>query len=326
MVLPVGMPPRAATLPLLFVSGNWDDVRDLADYTRSHGSPLERQMAATILGQLHHHQGDLDAAWEMVREILPRGEASQPEDALFPYAMETLRTATWLSLNADDTERATRWLATHDAWLNWSSAIRGKAESATLHSQILHAAGQIDQAAESARRAVELASEPRQPLALVEAQLALGRIALAQGETADAEQILCCAYDLARDCEIPHEIAMCELALVDLAQYQTRTPIDATELLDLAEQRAVSLRAVPILAMIEQRRSTLRPHSGHTSLTDRELEVLRMVAQGLTDAEAAERLFISPRTVSQHMRSVYNKLDVSSRSAATRWAVQHDLL
>ena len=60
-------------------------------------------------------------------------------------------------------------------------------------------------------------------------------------------------------------------------------------------------------------------------LTAREVEVLRLVAEGLTDAQVAERLTLSPRTVSQHLRSVYNKLGVSSRAAATRFAVEHRL-
>jgi len=45
----------------------------------------------------------------------------------------------------------------------------------------------------------------------------------------------------------------------------------------------------------------------------------------MTDAEVAKNLYISPRTVSQHLRSVYGKLDVSSRSAATRFAIEHNL-
>ena len=53
--------------------------------------------------------------------------------------------------------------------------------------------------------------------------------------------------------------------------------------------------------------------------------MLRLVAQGLTDAEVGARLSISPRTVGQHLRSVYNKLGVSSRAAATRLAVEHGL-
>ncbi len=61
-------------------------------------------------------------------------------------------------------------------------------------------------------------------------------------------------------------------------------------------------------------------------LTAREVEVLRLVAQGLTDAQVAEQLVISPRTVNWHLTSIYSKLGVSSRSAATRYAIEHELL
>jgi ATP/maltotriose-dependent transcriptional regulator MalT len=61
-------------------------------------------------------------------------------------------------------------------------------------------------------------------------------------------------------------------------------------------------------------------------LTRREVEVLRLVASGLTDAQVAEKLFISLRTVNAHMRSIYAKLGVGSRSAATRYAVKHELV
>ena len=55
-------------------------------------------------------------------------------------------------------------------------------------------------------------------------------------------------------------------------------------------------------------------------------DVLRLVAQGLTDGQVAEQLVISPRTVSWHLTSIYNKLGVSSRSAATRYAIEHHLI
>jgi DNA-binding CsgD family transcriptional regulator/Tfp pilus assembly protein PilF len=61
-------------------------------------------------------------------------------------------------------------------------------------------------------------------------------------------------------------------------------------------------------------------------LTAREVEVLRLVARGLTDAEVAERLFISYRTVGRHLQSIYNKLAVNSRTAATAFAFEHDLV
>jgi DNA-binding CsgD family transcriptional regulator len=61
-------------------------------------------------------------------------------------------------------------------------------------------------------------------------------------------------------------------------------------------------------------------------LTAREIEVLRLVAQGLKNEQVAERLVISPRTVDTHLTSIYSKIAVSSRSAATRYALEHHLV
>jgi DNA-binding CsgD family transcriptional regulator/tetratricopeptide (TPR) repeat protein len=61
-------------------------------------------------------------------------------------------------------------------------------------------------------------------------------------------------------------------------------------------------------------------------LTRREIEVLRLVAGGLTNAEVAARLTISARTVDAHLASIYGKLDIASRSAATRFALEHGIV
>ncbi|MBI4674033.1 MAG: hypothetical protein HY741_20495 [Chloroflexi bacterium] len=61
-------------------------------------------------------------------------------------------------------------------------------------------------------------------------------------------------------------------------------------------------------------------------LSPRELEVLQWVAAGLSDAEVAAKLVLSPRTVSTHLQSIYNKLGVNSRVAATRFALEHRLV
>jgi non-specific serine/threonine protein kinase len=61
-------------------------------------------------------------------------------------------------------------------------------------------------------------------------------------------------------------------------------------------------------------------------LSPRETEVLKLVAKGLTNAQVAEALFISPRTVDRHLNSVYRKAGVGSRVAAARFASEHDLL
>jgi ATP/maltotriose-dependent transcriptional regulator MalT len=61
-------------------------------------------------------------------------------------------------------------------------------------------------------------------------------------------------------------------------------------------------------------------------LTAREVEVLRVVAQGLTNEQVAQRLVISSRTVDTHLTSIYSKIGVSSRTAATRYAIEHHLV
>jgi ATP/maltotriose-dependent transcriptional regulator MalT len=61
-------------------------------------------------------------------------------------------------------------------------------------------------------------------------------------------------------------------------------------------------------------------------LTAREVEVLRLIAQGLTNEQVAEQLVISPRTVNTCLTAIYGKIGVSSRSAATRYAIEHHLI
>lgn len=60
-------------------------------------------------------------------------------------------------------------------------------------------------------------------------------------------------------------------------------------------------------------------------LTRREIEVLQLIADGLTDAQVADRLVLSTRTVQAHLRSIYSKLNIATRSAATRYAIEHGM-
>ena len=62
------------------------------------------------------------------------------------------------------------------------------------------------------------------------------------------------------------------------------------------------------------------------NLTSREVHVLKLVSAGLTNREIAERLGLSSRTVDAHLRSIFGKIGVGSRSAATRYAVEHGLV
>jgi ATP/maltotriose-dependent transcriptional regulator MalT len=103
------------------------------------------------------------------------------------------------------------------------------------------------------------------------------------------------------------------------AEGRLMTPEQA--LAALEQEMSVSIRFARALSPPAMKSST--PPFG---LTARELEVLRLLAQGLSDAQIAERLVISPRTVNHHTTSLYSKLGVSSRAAATRFAHEQHLL
>ena len=80
-----------------------------------------------------------------------------------------------------------------------------------------------------------------------------------------------------------------------------------------------------------RRRGCVRPGFGRdvvppAGLTKREAEVLRLIARGLSNGEIAEQLVISLATVNSYLRAIYSKLGVSSRSAATRYAIEHTLV
>ena len=101
---------------------------------------------------------------------------------------------------------------------------------------------------------------------------------------------------------------------------RTMTPEQALA----ARERTQTPSSIPGGPPTPLRAQTAASYPG--GLTAREVEVLRLVAQGLSDAQVAEQLVISRRTVNWHLSSIYSKLQVSSRSAATRFAVEHRLV
>ncbi|MBA3824803.1 MAG: tetratricopeptide repeat protein [Ktedonobacterales bacterium] len=92
-----------------------------------------------------------------------------------------------------------------------------------------------------------------------------------------------------------------------------------------AEGRALSFIHLTLQDLLPTFPSPLRPAAPPAGLTARELDVLRLLAQGLTSAQMAEHLVLGLVTVNSHIRSIYRKLGVTSRSAATRYAIDHQV-
>jgi non-specific serine/threonine protein kinase len=98
-------------------------------------------------------------------------------------------------------------------------------------------------------------------------------------------------------------------------------------LADVAAARVPEMALDPGLAGAAGASAQIPSPSAQTyALTRREIDVLRLLTFGLTYAQIAEALVISPRTVDAHVRAIFGKLDVHSRSAATRIALQHRLV
>jgi HD-GYP domain-containing protein (c-di-GMP phosphodiesterase class II)/DNA-binding CsgD family transcriptional regulator len=104
-------------------------------------------------------------------------------------------------------------------------------------------------------------------------------------------------------------------------------PLEARERVAGAARRGVlDTDAVDAVLVAAGHPVPLRPKSLPMGLTDREVEVLGLLARGCSNAGIADRLVISRRTAEHHVQHIYTKIGVSSRAAATLFAVEHELL
>jgi DNA-binding NarL/FixJ family response regulator len=92
-----------------------------------------------------------------------------------------------------------------------------------------------------------------------------------------------------------------------------------------AAGRAVFTPGLAGLVLGEYRRIAQRPEPDMPTLTDRETEILRFVAKGLTARQIADKLSLSHRTVENHVQATFRKLQVANRVELTRYAIEHGL-
>jgi LuxR family transcriptional regulator, maltose regulon positive regulatory protein len=161
-------------------------------------------------------------------------------------------------------------------------------------------------------------------------RLVAGQVATARGDQEHARRACEDAVDLLVDAGAAHETALARLELAralaalgrdEAAAAETRSARDA--LVALGAERDVA-RVDAAMSGDEQLGDAGRRSVGE--LTSREVEVLRLVAQGLSDAEIAERLVLSQHTVHRHVANVRAKLRLPSRAAAVAYASQAGLL
>ena len=122
--------------------------------------------------------------------------------------------------------------------------------------------------------------------------------------------------------------ADCYAAMREARPYRPALDAEAAEaeLIREADEGRLDREAVDAVLAAAGHRVSRRPRELPAGLTDRELEVLLVLARGASNQEIAETLGISPKTVGHHVQHVYQKAGVNSRAAATLWAFQHELV
>ena len=325
------VPPHLNRCPLLVTEGRWEQAWALWAQRRDAAYSGDVAWNFPHIGAMARAQGRRGNAWALVREGLPDGPATMPGTTHFT-ALDLQCLAARLALDEGKHAGARQWLEAHDRWLEWAGpeARWGRADGQIAWATYYRAIGEPETALHYAERALADATEPRQPLALLTAHRLLGELDTDAGAHKEAGRHLGTSLALADACQAPYERALTLLAMAEMER-ATGDRDAARALLDEVKAICEPLGAEPALARVAALAGHLDTESPAAvvypaGLSAREVEVLRLVAEGLSNPQVGARLFLSPRTVEQHLRSVFHKTGVTSRVAAARWAADHALV
>ena len=183
------------------------------------------------------------------------------------------------------------------------------------------ASGHLDAARAGADELRAVADDSRMPMLKASASHANAAVLLEEGDGLAALSEARRASALWRDLDVPFELAQCR-ALIARAHRLLGDEASAEVEFQGARAMFAALGAGPSVAGLD----ALRRQPGDSPLTAREVEVLRLVASGLTNRAIAGELYLSEKTVARHLSNIFAKLDLPSRAAATAYAYQHRLV
>lgn len=187
------------------------------------------------------------------------------------------------------------------------------------------ALGEHDAAGEACAEIATVVEPIDTPYLRGRARLVAGEVAGARGDWEQARRASEDAVDCFTAGSAPYEAALARVTLATaLAALGHEGRADAER--TAARETFARLGARRDLERLERLESPSRARGAHGELSPRELEVLRLVAQGLSDAEIAERLVVSQHTVHRHVANVRAKLRLPSRAAAVAYAAREGLL
>lgn len=297
---------------IMELHGAWRDALEEARRARQRCEQGNNLTAAARAfyrqGEVHRLQGKLSAAEEAYRDASRYGWEPQPGLALLRLAQGN-----------DDAAAAAIQRAVGETTDHLK-----RARLLPAYIEILLAVGDVDEARNICRELQEITARYDSAMLGAIVAHAQGTVDLSEGDARAALLSLRRAWRAWQELEVPYEIARVRV-LLGLACRTLGDDDGAAMELEAAHEGFAQLGAAPDLVRVEALIRSAAPVVAH-GLTQRELEVLRLVADGETNKAIATDLVLSERTVDRHVSNIFAKLSVSSRSAATAYAYEHRLV
>jgi DNA-binding CsgD family transcriptional regulator len=296
---------------ILRLHGSWPEA--LAEARRACdwlARPPQAQlgMAYYQRGELHRLHGQFADAEEAYRQASRWGRTSQPGLALLRLAQGRVDVAATRIGRAADEAKDTV----------------SRARVLPAYAEIMLAAGDIAVARVAADELWTIANVMDVPFVHGVAAYTQGAVLLAEGQARAAFDVLRSAADWWEELDLPYDVARLRV-LIGLACRELGDREGEEMELDAAHRMFQQLGAAPDRARVEalsQAASTRSPGG----LSAREVQVLALVARGKSNREIGAELIISDRTVARHMSNIFTKLNLSSRTAASAFAFEHDIV
>jgi ATP/maltotriose-dependent transcriptional regulator MalT len=300
---------------LASLRGEWASAEQEALRVAEELAPFGDYLIAEgeyIAGEIRRRRGDYDGAEAAFRRAHQLGHDPQPGMAL-------------LRLAQHDADGAARQLRL--ALIGGSSLPLPRARLLAAHVEAELEGGDAALAAQSVDELARLARASQSRLLWGLLALSHGRLLLASHDVEGAVPLLREAARTFHQLECPYEVAQVRVVLGTAAR-QSGDEDTARLELEAAAAAFTRLGAGPdaerVTALLRAGRGT--GSKGHAwELSDREVEVLRLVAHGLTNRDIASRLVISEHTVRRHLSNIFRRVGVGSRAAATAFAFENGL-
>jgi DNA-binding CsgD family transcriptional regulator len=296
---------------ILQLHGAWSDAlgeieRAYEQFSRPPGHPAIGD-ALYLQAELMRLRGDYTRAEETYVRASERGRQPQPGLALLRLAEGQVPAAVAAIRRAVD------------------EAIdpRNRLQLLAAYVEVLLAADEVGAARAAADELAAIAAELGAPALRATAGYATGTVLLAEGDAMAALGMLRPAWVAWRDLDAPYEAARVRMA-VGAACRRLGDEDGATLEFQAAARAFRELGAVTDLARLEQLAAPVPSPAG--GLSNRERQVLELVATGMTNRAIAAELVISEKTVARHVANIFTKLGLSSRAAATAYAYEHGLV